>query len=192
MSAVVDVCSKSLWRCSVERYHAMIDAGIVGADDRVELLDGLIVDKMSKNPPHSAATRAGRKALERIVPAGWFVDDQEPITLSGSEPEPDLAVIRGDDSHYSARHPGPSDVGLVVEISDATLDRDRILKKRIYATAGIPCYWLVNLVYRRIEVYSDPKSCDYSRCDVYRPEDSAPVILDGCEVGSVAVSTLLP
>src|SRR5262245_7749406 len=130
MAAVLDA-GITIFPLSVERYHAMIEKGILGRDDPVELLDGLIVQKVSKNPPHRTSTWATRKALERVVPAGWYVDEQNPITLASSEPEPDVSVIRGTSRDYSARHPGGADVGLVVEVADATLDRDRGLKKRI-------------------------------------------------------------
>jgi hypothetical protein len=87
--------SDGIWRLSVDQYHAMIDAGILGAGSRVELVEGILLEKMSKNPAHSFATRAGRYLLEAAVPAGWFVDTQEPVTLGDSEPEPDLLVARG-------------------------------------------------------------------------------------------------
>jgi Uma2 family endonuclease len=80
----------------------------------------------------------------------------------------------------------------VVEVADATPDRDRILKKRIYAAAGIPFYWLINLVKLRIEVYFEPESGDYQQCAVDGPDDSVPVILDGRTVGSIPVRSLLP
>jgi Uma2 family endonuclease len=180
-----------IWPLSVVQYHAMIDKGILSPDDPVELLEGIIVQKMSKNPPQRIATRAVRQTLEHVVPAGWYVDEQEPITLSSSEPEPDVAVIRGDSRDYTDRHPAAPDVALIVEVSDATLDRDRILKKRIYATAGIPTYWVLDLGNRRLEAYSQPRSGDYQQCTVYRQEDRAPVVLAGFE-GSVLVADLLP
>jgi len=75
-------------RCwSVDEYHAMLRAGILNEEDPIELLDGWLVSKMTKTPPHRIATRRVRKALERVVPVGWYVDSQEPITLSSSEPE---------------------------------------------------------------------------------------------------------
>ena len=177
---------------TVEQYHTMIDQGILGPDDPVELLEGLLVQKMSKNPPHRFSTRATRQVLERVAPKGWYVDEQEPITLVGSEPEPDVAVIRGDSHDYLRRHPGPGDVGLIVEIADATLKRDKTVKKRIYATAGIPFYWVLDLTRRRLVVYSEPQDGDYGRRVLYAPDQSAAVILDGHTVGNVAVSDLLP
>lgn len=108
-------------RLSVEAYHRLIREGTLNEDDRVELLDGLLVAKMPTNPSHRIATRKTRVALERLLPAGWYADEQKPITLTTSEPEPDVAVVRGDTSDYQDRHPGPRDVSLAVEVSDATL-----------------------------------------------------------------------
>ena len=146
-----------IWRLSIEQYHAIIQAGILTSDDSVELLEGWLVFKMPKNPPHRATTRLVRTALENILPAGWYVDSQEPITLSNSEPEPDIVVVRGDTRQYLDRHPGAEDIALIIEVSDTTLQRDRTVKKRIYARAGISIYWIVNLVEEQVEVYSQPK-----------------------------------
>ena len=181
-----------IWPLTVGQYHAMIDMGILGPDDPVELLEGVIVQKMSKNPPHRIATRATRQALERIIPQGWYVDEQEPITLGSSEPEPDVAVIRGDTRDYVKRHPGTGDAGLVVEISDATADRDRLVKKRICAVAGIGCYWLIDLNRRQLEVYTNPVETDYLSCMIYRAGDLVEVTLNGMIVGPVPVRDLLP
>lgn len=183
-------------RLSVEAYHRLVRDGLLNEDDRVELLDGLLVAKMPTNPAHRIATRRSRIALERVLPAGWYADEQKPITLTASEPEPDVAVVRSDTSDYQDRHPGARDVGLVVEVSDTTLAHGQGLKKRLYAAAGIPCYWVVNLQSRRLECYTDPTGpgdvSDYRRCREFSPADMASVVLDGQEVGQVRVSDLLP
>src|SRR5437016_4994181 len=92
----------------------------------------------------------------RVLPAGWDLRVQSAITLTESEPEPDFAIVRGDESAYLTRHPTTADIGLVVEVSDSTLPGDRDDKGRIYARAGIPCYWIVNLVDRQVEVHTLP------------------------------------
>ncbi len=185
-----------IWRMSVDRYHEMIDAGILTEDDPVELLEGWLVEKMPKNPPHRRATRRLRRTLERILPPGWLLDVQEPITTLDSEPEPDGAVIRGDEDRYADHHPGPEDLALVVEVSAATLQRDRTLKLRIYARASVPVYWIVNLIDRQIEVYTDPtgpaEQPTYGQRRDYGPADDAPLVIDGREVGRVAVREVLP
>jgi Uma2 family endonuclease len=145
-----------IWRFTVAQYHQMIDCGVLTEDAPVELLAGCLVQKMTKNPPHRISTRLVREALEAIVPAGWYVETQEPITLVDSEPEPDVAVILGNTRDYSDRHPNGSEVALVIEVADSTLDRDRSIKQTLYAEADIPHYWIVNLRDRTIEVYQSP------------------------------------
>ena len=97
-----------------------------------------------------------REALATRLSQLWYVRIQAPITLSDGEPEPDLALVRGDRRDYLQHHPGPGDVVLVVEVADTSLARDRGIKKQTYAHAGIPAYWIVNLLERQIEVYTEP------------------------------------
>src|SRR3954469_18476632 len=150
------VPSEPIYRLSVEQYHEIARAGILTRDDRVELLEGWLVAKMTKYPPHVIAAGQTHDALRGLVPNGWYVSKEDPVTTLDSEPEPDLAVIRGTRRDYRDRHPGPQDVALVVEVADASLPRDRTLKKRIYARARFPVYWLANLPEARIEVYTEP------------------------------------
>ncbi|MBE9077547.1 Uma2 family endonuclease [Romeria aff. gracilis LEGE 07310] len=192
-----------IWRMGVEHYHAMIRSGILTDDDPVELLEGWLVFKMPKNPPHRAATRLIREALESIIPADWYVDSQEPITLADSEPEPDVVVIRGDTRQYLDRHPGPGEVGLVIEVSDTTLQRGkrshalgyRTSKKRAYARAGIPTYWIVNLPEKHIEAYSQPTAAagaTYELRQDYSLTSNIPVRLETTCIGLLPVNELLP
>jgi Uma2 family endonuclease len=191
-----DVPTEPIYRLTVEQYHQMIRAGILAEDAPVELLEGWLVTKMTKNPPHSFATRQLRRALERVVPAGWFVDSQEPLTGETSEPEPDVTVIRGDPRDYLQRHPEPGETPLVGEVADTSLRRDRGFKKQVYARAGIPVYWIVNLVDRQIEVYTDPTgpadNPDYRGQGDYGPADTVPVVIEGREVGRIAAQDVLP
>lgn len=191
-----DVPCERIWRLSVEQYHRMIRAGILGEDDPVELLDGWLVVKMIKTPPHSVATELTRDALAGLLPAAWHVRSQEPITLERSEPEPDVSVVRGDRRDYRERHPGPGDIALVVEVADVSLKRDRTTKKRVYAAAGIAAYWIVNLIDRCVEVYTEPTGAatepDYRKQQVCGEGDSVAVLVDGKETARVAVEELLP
>jgi Uma2 family endonuclease len=185
-----------IWRLSVEQYHAMIQADILTEDDPVELLEGWLVTKMPKNPKHSAATRFIRQALEDLIPSGWHVDSQEPLTMVDSEPEPDVLVVRGDRRQYTDRHPGPQEVILIVEVADSSLRRDQVFKKRLYAAAGILVYWVVNLPEARIEVYTNPSGPaerpGYRQRKDYGRSDAVPVLIDGVEVGRLPVDELLP
>ena len=196
VESVAAIPNDLIWRLSIEQYHAIIQAGILTDDDSVELLEGWLVFKMPKNPPHRATTRLVRTALENILPAGWYVDSQEPITLSNSEPEPDIVVVRGDTRQYLDRHPGAEDIALIIEVSDTTLERDRTVKKRIYARAGISIYWIVNLVEEQVEVYSQPlvevEQPDYSQRLDFGRSAVIPIIIEGIGIGAIAVDALLP
>jgi Uma2 family endonuclease len=182
-------------RLSVEQFHLMIDAGLFANDDGVELLEGWLMPKMPKKPEHPDAVENLREAFSGLLPPGWFIRCQDPITTEESEPEPDVAVIRGKRSDYRGRHPRSKDAGLVVEVSDTTLARDRGVKKRIYARAAIPIYWIVNLQDRCIEVYTDPtgpaEQPDYQQPRVYGENEFVPVVLDGQVIGQVEVKQLL-
>ena len=183
-------------RLTVQQYRAMALAGILTSDDQVELLEGWLVEKMTKNPPHRIATRRARLALEGVVPPGWYVDTQEPIVTADSEPEPDAAVIRGRTEDYADSHPAAEHVGLVVEVADATLLRDRHLKARVYARARIPRYVIVNRFDRCVEAYSEPSRGTepprYERVETLRAGQTMAVILDGTEVGRIRIDDLLP
>ena len=196
VESIAAIPNDLIWRLSIEQYHAIIQAGILTDDDSVELLEGWLVFKMPKNPPHRATPRLVRTALENILPAGWYVDSQEPITLSNSEPEPDIVVVRGDTRQYLDRHPGADDIALIIEVSDTTLQRDLTVKKRIYARAGISIYWIVNLVEEQVEVYSQPlvevEQPDYSQRLDFGRSAVIPIIVEGIEIGAIAVDALLP
>jgi Uma2 family endonuclease len=144
-----------LYPLTVQQYHGMIDAGILLDDDPVELLDGRLMRRPPKTPSHRVARVLLIEWLTKVVPAGHHLQVQDPITMASSEPEPDASIIRGDPDDYE-RHPGPGDTPLVIEVSDDSLERDRNWKRRIYAAAGIPVYWIVNLIDRQLEVYAEP------------------------------------
>jgi Uma2 family endonuclease len=181
-----------LFRISVARYHAMRDAGILDEDDRVELLDGLIVPKMTKHPPHRLCTRLERGVLEANVPAGYYVDSQEPITTDDSEPEPDVCVVRGAPRDYQDRHPGPADVPLVVEVADESLRRDRGIKLALYARARIAEHWIVDLEARTVEVYTEPAGDGFARRVDHADAGDLPLAIDGRPLGRIPVKSLLP
>jgi Uma2 family endonuclease len=182
-TALVDIDEsisvESLYRLSVEEYHAIIRAGILTEDDSVELL---------------------QRFLSRVVPDGWYVSMQNPLTTKSSEPEPDAKVVKGDPRAYLKRKPGPRNVPIAIEVSDNSLRHDRTVKKRIYAAAGIPNYWIINLVDRCVEVYTEPTGAanaqnprpDYRKVRTLGADESLIVILGGREVGKIAVRDLLP
>jgi hypothetical protein len=181
---------------TVDQYHRLIETGFVTEDDNLELLEGYLIPKMSKNPPHEGCIDAANALLNAIKPPGWIVRIQQSLTLSDSEPEPDLLLARGTGRSYFTRHPGPSDTGLVIEVADSSLASDRTDKVRIYARAGIVCYWIVNVVDGQVEVYTAPSgptsAPTYSQRQDYLPGSTVPLILDGKQIASIAVQDLLP
>jgi Uma2 family endonuclease len=181
---------------SVEQYHEMIQAGILENGAPFELLEGWLVKKTTKDPPHTLSLGCTFDALSDLVGPGWHVRKEDPITTDDSEPEPDVSVVRGRRRDYADRHPAPSDTGLLVEVADASLDRDRGWKKRLYASAGIPVFWIVNLAERQVEVFTHPSGrCqrpDYAVQEVYQAGQAVPVVLDGQRQGQIAVDDLLP
>ncbi len=184
------------YRFSLDQYHRMAELGILEENNQVEFLEGILVNKMTKNRAHSLATRRLRILLEGIIPAGFYVDSQEPTSTVDSEPEPDAMVIRGRPEDYQLHQPEAAQVPLMAEVADSSLQHDRGWKKRIYARAGIPVYWIVNLVQRQIEVFTQPsgdvENPDYAQCQVFSPAQDLAVVLDGKEVGRIAVKNVLP
>lgn len=181
---------------SVEEFHRLIAADVLAEDDRVELLEGWIVPQMVHGPQHDATIELIDEVLRSRLPAGWRLRIQSATTTSDSEPEPDLVVVRGSARQRLNKHPGPADLALVIEVAETSLNRDRTLKKDIYAKAGIPIYWLVNLVDRQIEVFSEPKSsrgaAAYSKTRRHRSGETVPLIVAGQELARINVRELLP
>lgn len=181
---------------SVQQYHAMIQNGILSEDDRIELLEGWLVEKMTKNTQHHAATRRARRRLEGLIPDGWMVETQDPVTTIDSEPEPDVMVVQGTEKDFDQKRIEAGDVDLVIEVSESSLARDRGQKLRIYAAARIPTYWIINVVDRQLEIYSEPSgegdSAIYKASTILRPGDAAAVVLDNRDVGRIPVAELLP
>ncbi len=183
-------------RFSVLRYQRMIEAGILTSEDKVELLENCVVLKTPRNPPHDGTIGLAMDAVRPVLPSGWRLRVQQTLVLSDSQPEPDLAIVRGDARSFMVRHPLATDLGAVVEVADSSLLRDQRDKARIYARGGVPCYWIVNLVDRRVEVHTQPSGpCDSPRYDEVRlcsPRENVPLILDGKTVGEIATSEILP
>jgi len=149
---------KFLWprRWTTAEYYALSDAGFFD-NERVELLDGEIWTLPAHGTPHFSAIRRATRSIEEAFGAEFEVRAQAPITLDdGTEPEPDVAVVPGSSLDYEDHHPLSTEVRLLVEVSDATLRKDRSKKVNDYARAGITDYWIINLVNRQLEVHRDP------------------------------------
>jgi hypothetical protein len=181
---------------TVDEFHRLIDAHILTEDDHVELLEGWLVEKLAHHPPHDCAVELAQDLLPRLLPPGWRVRFQSAITLGDSEPEPDGAVVRGDPRNRAAHHPGPGEIALVLEISDSSLASDRREKARIYARAGLPIYWILNLVDRQLEIHTDPDPAanppQYRHRQIVTADQAAAILLPGHPPIPVAVRDLLP
>lgn len=186
----------SLARFSVAQYQKMIAAGALTDEDAVELLEHFVVRKMPRNPAHDGTVSLIDETLRAVLPSGWHVRVQSAIVLEDSQPEPDLTIVRGRARDYLSRHPGAGEVGLVVEVADTSLTRDRVDKARIYARAGLPTYWLVDLVNRRVEVFTAPSGPaavpGYGSLAVYAGSEPVPLMLAGVAVASFPAADLLP
>ncbi|MDP1798228.1 MAG: Uma2 family endonuclease [Planctomycetaceae bacterium] len=183
-----------VWRFSVADYRRLSETGVLNDDDELELLEGLLVPKMPKNPPHILVCKLLRRYLERLLGDGWHVATQDPLSTEDSEPEPDLAVLRGCEEDYGDRLPTSADSPLVIEVADTTLSRDRGIKRRIYARTGIQHYWIANVAEKTIEVYSEPigemETPGFASLQKYSLGESVPVELDGQKRGEIAVASI--
>jgi Uma2 family endonuclease len=192
----LSVPADPIFRLSVEQYHEMIRKGILTDDDKVELLEGLLIPKMSKNPASRVANELAAEALRAVIPAGWYVTSQEPMTTSTSEPEPDVSVVEGRPRDYINGHPGPENLALVVEISDSSISRDRGIKCQAYALAGVSIYWILDIAERRVEVRTNPSAsagqAEYATIHHYCENEMIPVSIRDKEVGRIAVRDMLP
>jgi Uma2 family endonuclease len=183
----------------VRQFHRMMATGIFG-DQKVELVAGKIYP-MTDLPPHTLAVGRFHKALQPLLAEDqWTIREEKPVLIGRFwAPKPDIAVLRGNDENYAARHPRPRDVALLVEVSDTTYHRDRGLKWRRYAAAGIPVYMIVRLkgADTLIEVWTGPtgrgRTARYTEVVRYsaRAGESVPIELDGREHGQVAVVDLI-
>ena len=136
-------------------YDRLIEKGVFGTEDRIELLGGALVVREPQGSPHAMGIRMAEEALRRVFAAGWDVRGQLPVALDDdSEPEPDISVVPGSFRDY--RHGHPPRAVLIVEVAESSLSLDRALKGSLYARARVPEYWIVNLVDRALEVHRDP------------------------------------
>ena len=170
-------------------------------DEPVELLNGLLVTKMPKNPRHRVATRKAVRALEGVLAAGWFVQKEDALViLPGNKWEPAVAIVRSELEFDTERDAAAADCCLVIEVADTNLFRAQSEKLPAYAAAGIPFYWIVNLKGGNppgsglVEVYSDPDQAParYQARLALQPGDEISVVIDRREVGRSAVGDLLP
>lgn len=187
---------RDIWRISVDRYTQMIASGVITKNDGVELLEGILVPKMSKSPDHALGVILLNENLRAALPAGVHIQIEQPIALDDSLPEPDGAIVLGRPRDRAGRHPTPDEIPIVIEVSDSSLRRDRETKRRVYARNGIAVYWIVNVTDRAVEVYTGPSgpaaAPDDATAATYWPGDAVPVVIGGNAVGALHAADLLP
>jgi Uma2 family endonuclease len=172
-----------------EEYERLVQQGFFRPEERLELVDGVVFEMTPQTSRHASAVRLTQIALQALYPRGFDIRTQMPLALgTGSEPEPDLAIVPGDPRDYIASH--PTTAVLVVEVADTSLLHDRKRKAMLYARSGIPEYWLLNLVDWCLEVFLEPQESGYRSRLVLKEGDSVAPLTRPRD--SIPVSSLLP
>lgn len=149
-------------RFRVEDFRKMTEVGILPEESGWEIIDGYLIDKMSIGSKHASVVRRLSKYLERNLGDIVQVSGQNPIHIDEyNEPEPDIALLQPRADFYAESHPTPTDVLLLIEVSDSTVEYDREVKKKLYAESGIREFWIVNLKDETIETFTQPKNGVY-------------------------------
>jgi Uma2 family endonuclease len=149
---------------TVQDYYRMSELGILDPNERTELIDGQIIIMTAKGTPHVMTLRLLANVLENALrDKSVFVSTQDPILLDNfSEPEPDLAIVKGTILDYTEHHPVPDDIYLVIEVADSTLKQDCEVKDKLYARSSIAEYWVVDLKNRQVHIFRDPTPTGYT------------------------------
>jgi len=178
-------------RYTVEQYFDLVTQGILQPDDRVELLEGVIVAEPPMDPPHASGISRVDRALRRTLGEQVLIRVQAPFIVGGySVPEPDVAVVPGTVADYDGHH--PTQALLVVEVAASSLPQDRLTKSRIYAAAKVPEYWVVNLRDRCVEIFRDPDAGGRLYRDRRVVQPGELIQLAAMTAASVRVDDLLP
>ncbi len=184
------------YRLTVRQFEKMIEAGILRAEDRVELLGGLLIKKMTTYDPHDFAVSSLAERFRELLKPAWSIREEKSVVLGRYwRPQPDISVARGPHTNYRSRAPRARDLGLLTEVADSSYAKDRGWKWDKYAGSKVPVYWIVNIPERRIEVYTSPsgrgKAAHYRECTTYEADQEVPVIIEGQELGRIKVSDIV-
>jgi Uma2 family endonuclease len=156
-------------RFTVDEFHRMGEAGILSEDDRVELINGEIVEMTPIGSRHATCVRRLDRWLHRLVGEEAVVSAQQPLALANDgEPIPDIALLRPRDDEYAEAHPTGTDALLVIEVADSSVLYDRNAKSRLYAASGVPEYWVVDLTRNAVVVFQDARNGQYADERDYR------------------------
>ena len=162
-------------RFSVEDYYRMAETGILKPGARVELIEGEIVDMMPIGPFHSGSVYELARLFNAMSKDRWVVGTQGPLHLDEHNmPEPDIMLLRPPGSHYKTTHPSPEDVFLIIEIADSSLAHDQNTKLPLYARAGIPETWILNVPQKQLEIYRQPHFLGYESKTILQSGQAAP------------------
>lgn len=169
---------------TVPEYHLMIDAGILGKDDRVELIEGEIIQMAAIGKRHATSVRRLIRVFRRLPEDRVTLDVQDPIELTPrTEPQPDVVLLRFREDYYATAHPTPADVLLLVEVADSSIDYDRQVKTPIYARSNIAEVWIVDLIQDCLIVYREPSPDGYGfQQDFDRGQSVTPLAFPEFEV----------
>ena len=177
---------------TVQDYYRMSDLGILDPNERTELINGQIIIMTAKGTPHVMTLRLLANLLEsELGDKSVFVSTQDPIRLGNfSEPEPDLAIIKGTILDYAEHHPVPEDIYLVIEVADSTLKQDCEVKNKLYARSSIAEYWVVDIKNRQVHIFRDPTATGYtSQLILTETHTVSPIAFPNI---SLSISSILP
>lgn len=160
---------------TVDEFDQMARAGVFGPDERLELIEGEIVEMSPIGSLHAAYVVRLTRLLGRLAGGHASLSIQNPIRILESEPQPDGLLLRPRTDDYAGALPRAADILLVIEVSDTTADYDRMIKVPLYGRAGIPEAWLVDVNARALEVYQGPSAAGYREKRTYGPDDSVAV-----------------
>jgi len=164
---------------TVAEYHRMVEAGILGEDDRVELIEGEIITMSPIGSRHAACVKRLTRLFDRSVGERAILGVQDPIRLGElSEPQPDLTLLKPRPDFYAAEHPGPQDILLLIEVAETSAEFDRHVKVPLYARFGIPEVWIVDLAEDGLDVFRHPSLEGYQTVQkLQRGESIVPLLL---------------
>lgn len=159
-------------RITVSNYHRMVEVGILAPDERIELIHGELIEMSPSGPLHSSIITRMHRFLQHKLGDDILIFAQSPISISThSEPEPDLTIVQWQVDFYAAKHPEPNDIHWLVEVSDRSLTKDKVVKAPLYASAGIPVFWMVNIPSHRLEVFTGPSEVGFQHHQVFEVTD---------------------
>jgi len=169
MAAILDIpeVRQRVSPLSVDEYHRLDEFNEHGR--RTELIRGIIIEKMSKSPLHSSIAKRLYDRIAAMLPKGFIVRREDPITLADSEPEPDIAIVRGSEEEFFQAHPGTAELVIEVAVSSPALDR---ANTSLYAEAGVAEYWIVLGLEQKVEVYRRPENGRYLEMKLLQAGDT--------------------